>query len=146
MPRVRSLAVILLAAAAFGAFLFVNHRRASDLVDAETVVLERFRAYLQAPERTPLEDLGYHFHWETDGTRPALAVAGPLQPRESGVRWFAGLAGGAPGEVFEFDTVLSRAPGGVPNFDALRTFLSLPESERTRERWPFGWRLVAPAP
>jgi len=141
---VRSLAVILLAAAAFGAFLYVNHHRANDLVASETIALERFRAYARAPERTPLEEVGYHFHWETEGSRPPLAVAGPLQPLKSGVRWFASLPGAAEGDLYEFDTVLSRAPGGVPDFEGLRIYLSLPESDRTSERRPFGWRPVSP--
>ena len=42
----RSIAVILLAAAAFGAFLYVNHRRAADLVAIELVAIDRLRELL----------------------------------------------------------------------------------------------------
>ena len=108
----------------------------------ELVAIDRLRVYARGPERTPLEEGGYRFRWISEGHLPPLAVAGPVEPHRSGVRWFASLAGGADADLFEFDTVLNRAPGGVPDFEALRAFLTLPADKRSLDRRPFGWRRV----
>ena len=77
-----------------------------------------------------------------DGPLPALAVAGPVEREKTGIRWFGSLAGGGEDDVYEFDTVLNRAPGNVPDFEALRAFLARSPVDRTRDNRPFGWRRV----
>ena len=138
----RSIAVILLSAAAFGAFLYVNHRRAADLVANERVAVDRLRAYARESDRTPLEEGGYRFRWNLEGPLPALAVAGPVEREKTGMRWFACVPGEGEIDVYEFDTVLNRAPGNVPDLEALRAFLARPPDERNEENRPFGWRRV----
>jgi hypothetical protein len=126
---VRSLAVLVLAAAGFLGFLAHAHRTGSAARGGEEAVLARLRA-------PPADDGavgGYRLRWARGDGLPPLLVASPERVPEDGVRWFAAPGGG---EVFQFDTVLFRAPAGGPDARPLRAWLA---SGREPSRLPPGW-------
>lgn len=133
---------MILAAGAFGAFLYHNHHRASEHIDAERQALEHLRSYAARPITSEAEKSGaYRYSWVKGSDLPPMAVAQPAQ-RDEASRWFATLGGHEDDEVFEFDLVLHRAPRNQPDLDGLRTFLSRPVEKRDEDARPFGWRKV----
>jgi hypothetical protein len=124
-------------AAAFGGYLLWTHRGARELVAREETVLARLRELAVAPERRPHEESGYRFAWIIGHNLPDLLVAQPLRRGEHGVRWFVTSDGK---DVFQFDTVLFRAHGHLPDLDALRRYLILTPAERAARELPVGWQ------
>ncbi len=119
----RSLAVLILAAAAFAGFLIHGHFRAAALRSGEANALDQMLRLAERPGREPSESGGYRFRWERG---------------EGGVRWFATPDGVA---VYEYDTALFMARGG-PEVASLRLYLALTRKQREDAPFPSGWRLL----
>ena len=131
---VRSLLVLVAAGTLFATFLATSHSKARKLTRNRARAVKHLMALASGKADLPVEREGYRF------VRAAgLVMARPLRPGEDGVSWMVSRDGKT---VWEFDTVLFRAPGGVPDPVPLARYLELTDSKRAKADIPYGWRLV----
>jgi hypothetical protein len=135
---VRSLAILLAAAAVFLAYLVAAHTRANRALAGEEAALARLEELVRLGPRPELVEGGYRFAWLEGNDLPSLLVASPVRAGRDGVRWFATVDGT---RIYEFDTVRYRAPAGAPRTDRLRFHVALDPADRERTRPPTGWLL-----
>ncbi|MDH3591201.1 MAG: hypothetical protein OER88_04945 [Planctomycetota bacterium] len=127
----RSVAVILIAAALFGAWLWSHHARGGEMVARENAALSR----LERGEAGTRD--GYRVERRDGRGLPAVDVARPVDA-EQGHRWFVRDERGA---VYQYDTVRNRAPDAGPDVDELRRYLARPAAKRAAP--PTGWEARA---
>jgi hypothetical protein len=130
---VRSVVVLVAAAAVFGLFLVRNQRRADDLVRAEREALSRLRALVEAPPGPPHVAEGYRYEWLLGGDLPPLLIATPERTGIDGVCRFAAAPQGA---VYVCDPLASQSSRGFPDATPLRVRLARPAPAAM----PLGWR------
>jgi len=134
---VRSLAVLILAAATFAGFIIRGHFRAAALRTSEANALDQTLRLAEKPGRVPSVSGGYRFFWERSDDLPDLLVAVPVERGQGGLRWFATPDGVA---VYEYDTALFIATG--QELAALRRYLARNAEQRRKTTVPIGWRLL----
>jgi hypothetical protein len=105
---VRSLLLIVAAAAVFILFLVRNEREARATVRAEDAAIERALALASGPRSPPRSEGGYRFEWKEGGDLPPLLIA---SPDGVGVSLFAAAPGGA---VYAFELFEEPPPDVTP--------------------------------
>ena len=133
----RALLILVFAVAGFAGYFLWNQRAARELVRNEEVALGRLRELAPAGAGDAREEAGYRFAWVAGEELPGVWVAAPLVRGEAGVRWFVTTDGAS---VYQFDTVLFRAPQNRPDVRALRRHLAMPGDERREQAPPAGWQ------